>query len=118
MLNGSCRKRWRPFLSRLAGADRLTAPTATGWRQAGRGSPAVGALLQDDVVVVDPAVVGMAQQRQIVDVGGPAQQPVLDVMGLAPDGVRAADHASLVASQQNPLLLGRDPSGLAAVVQR
>jgi hypothetical protein len=48
---------------------------------------------------VDPGVVAFAEQRRVLEVGLAAEQPVHDVMDLAPPAGSAAagEHAGLVA---------------------
>lgn len=114
----------RPTACRLGGRSRLSG--LEGWpgpaggetrrSRARWGAPAVGTPPQGDPVVVDPAVVLVAHQGQVVDVGAPAQDPVLHVVGLAQAGRGTADHAAPVAGHQRPPLLGRDPPGPSTVV--
>ena len=76
---------------------------------------------QDEVVVVDEAVIGVAEQHEVGQVGAAAVQPVPHVVGVQPfdAGLRAAGPgAAAVAAQQGPALGGGGAALAAADGQR
>ena len=69
-----------------------------GWSQVF--ASGVGVLFYGPLAVVDFVVAVVADQHQVVGLGGPAVRPFLDVVGDAPFGALPAADAALVACLQ------------------
>ena len=105
-----------PAGSGCGGMSSVGGVFSVGW---GGGQPAVGVAGQPPPSLMHRAVVGSADQGQVVQVGGAAMQPMLEMVGFAPgQGSRAAgEDTAAVADDQGGALGGGDDSGGAADLQ-
>ena len=83
----------------------------------GRCPVAVGVAGEGEVVLVDVVMVAVADQHEVVDVGGAfgGGGPWHDVVGVAVGGGGAAENAAAVSGYQCSPLLGGDGSGSSSV---
>ena len=74
----------------------------------GGGPASVGVAGEGEIVLVDVVVMPVADQHQVVDVGGACggRAPGDDVVGVTVGGTGAAEDAASVAGDQGPPLLG------------
>ena len=86
---------------------------SVGW---GGGEAAVGVAVKPPPALMDGAMVRSADQGQVVQVGGAAVEPMLEMVGFAPGrGPLAASHRTTAVAddQGGPLGGGDDPGGAA-----
>jgi hypothetical protein len=109
---------WPPLPMGSGGRGRVLSVRmlSVGW---GGGQPSVGLVLELPAALMHGPMMGSAHQDQVVQVGGAAIQPVLDVVGLAPGqgAVTAGEDTAAVAHGQGGPLGGLDDSGGPADVQ-
>ena len=86
----------------------------------GGGQPPVGVAGQPPAALMDRAMMGAAEQGQVVEVGGAAMEPVSEVVGFAPGRgpVAAGHHTAAVADDQGGALGGGDDPAGPADLQR
>ena len=95
----------------MAGLSRVVAVVGSvgGSSAVGFGSPAtVGFSGEGEIVLVDVVVMAVADQHEVVDVGGACggRAPGDDVVGVAVGGAGTAEDAAAVAGDQCSPLLG------------
>jgi hypothetical protein len=85
----------------------------------GGGEPAIRSADQSPAALMDRPMMGPAQQRQVVQIGGATIQPMPPMMALAPgQGPRTAREDAATVAHRRGLPLGRgDDAGAAADIQ-